>query len=57
MPLSAAASKLEPSNQSPQTPTLAIGSKIHGTPGVFVGNPAPLQVDITINLVVQPYER
>jgi hypothetical protein len=43
MPLNAAASKLDPNSQSPQMPTRATGSKMQGTPGVFVGKPAPLK--------------
>lgn len=43
MPLNAAASKLDPNSQSPQIPTRATGSKMQGTPGVFVGKPAPLE--------------
>lgn len=43
MPLNAAASTLEPSSQSPQIPARPWGSKIQGTPGVFVGRAAPLK--------------
>lgn len=42
MPLKAAASKLEPSSQSPHMPALPSESKIQGIPGVLVGRAAPL---------------
>lgn len=42
MPLKAAASKLEPSSQSPHMPALPSESNIQGIPGVLVGRAAPL---------------
>lgn len=42
MPLKAAASKLEPSSQSPHMPALPCGSKMQGISGVLVGRAAPL---------------
>lgn len=42
IPLRAAASKLDPSSQSPQIPALPRGSKMQGIPGLFVGRAAPL---------------
>lgn len=43
MPLIAAASKLEPNNQSPHIPALPSGSNMQGTLGLLVGRAAPLK--------------
>lgn len=42
IPLKTAASMLEPVSQSPQMPARPRGSKMHDTPGVFMGRAAPL---------------
>lgn len=55
MPLKAAASKLDPSSQSPQIPALPCESNMHGIPGVFVGRAAPLRnkyIKLTIKFTV-----
>lgn len=41
MPLMAAACMLLPAHQSPATPTLEAGSKMHSSAGVLIGSPAP----------------
>lgn len=41
MPLMAAACMLLPAHQSPATPTLEAGSRMHSSAGVLIGSPAP----------------